>query len=100
MIMAVWGKNWDKAVADFTWDEPLILVGTVTGGTRTMSVYRDSDLSLISTETNTDGDHLKAGTSDKICMGLQEDMYYQPFSRFHGEVEQVVVYDKALGQQD
>jgi len=101
MIMYVGGKNSNGCVGESASKEPVIIVGTVAGVTRTISVYRDSDMSHISTVTTSDGDPMKQ-EDKKICMGFQEH-YYGPdwdFTAFHGEVEQVVVYDKLLGQQD
>jgi len=101
------GQDWQKCKGEAAYNEPMIVVGTLTGSTRTLKVYRDSDMSVISTVANSEGPDLRAGIERKICLGYSE-WYYNSLAsnalwdhtHWRGEFEQVVVYDKVLGEQD
>jgi hypothetical protein len=92
-------RNANRPNTDMLWDEPIIVVGTVTGGTRTTSVYSDATGALVSSETTTDSNTIPAGSAP-ICIGLTERYFTSAICRFRGEFEQVVVYDKLLTQND
>jgi len=101
------GQDWGKCKGEAAPNEPIIVVGTLTGNTRTLSVYRDSDMSVISTVANSDGPPLEAGIDKKICMGYAQWNYnalapnaLYDTAHWRGEFEKVVVYDKVLGEQE
>jgi len=78
------------------WDIPLIIVGTVTGGTRTVTVYRASDKNQISSMTQPgDGNNIPSGSAP-ICIGLTEMYHTSNICAFRGEYEEVMVYDRLL----
>merc|ERR1719336_22616 len=101
------GQDWGKCKGEAAPNEPIIVVGTLTGNNRTLSVYRDSDMSVISTVVNSDGPPLEAGIDKKICMGYAQWNYnalapnaLYDTAHWRGEFEKVVVYDKVLGEQE